>query len=267
MSEPTFDDMLSRYAARKTTPAEETALFRAAAEDQSAFDALAQEELLRDILDDASARKAFLQGASKQQSWLAAITSFIAPRTIYSLATATAALALVVTVYVNRQKPVYDKDLKGIDGGGLQVALSAMDTAPEDVKKEFDTYGATKRPNDDAARIEVSQKAYKVDDGLRVRLFCGIEAKLVLVEEAQQGPARILFPNRWNASPESSAGIPQLVPPETEKALLLDGAPGRLHLILAAFPADSNPESTIHSGGKLPAPLAVAMADVEVAAR
>src|SRR5689334_16162854 len=102
MSEPAFDDMLSRYASRKTSPTEEKALLRAASEDQDAFDALAQEEVMREIMDDPSARSAFLKGTAKQSAWWAAITSFIQPRTIYSLAGATAAAALVLTLFVNR---------------------------------------------------------------------------------------------------------------------------------------------------------------------
>jgi hypothetical protein len=271
MSEPKIDDLLSRYASRKTTPNEENNLFRAAAEDQDAFEALAQEELLRELMDDPSARQALLKATAPQAGWQASLAKFFQFRTLLSLAGATAAAAVALTVFVHRpgSEPLNDKSLdKTMEGvSGIQKTLTSMESVPDAVKKQFDSYAGVSRPNDGAVRIELNQKSYHVDDGLRITFQCDIEAKLVLIAETSDGQARMMFPNGWTKSPEVPAQMSESVPPTTERPILLDAAPGRLHLMLVAFPADSDLSIPLPSGGALPKPLAVTSTDIDIAAK
>jgi hypothetical protein len=257
MSDGKTDDALTRYASRQTTAAEESALFRAAAEDQDMFEALAQEELLREILDDPAARKALLSALPAERSGIwAFITQFMQGKTILSLAGATAAAAIALTFVVNRE-PVTDKSFES--KGTIQRSLSAMEPTPPPVKNAFAAFGRSTRPNDGAVKLELNKQAYKVDDDLRTSFTCDIEAKLVLIIDTPDGQSHILFPNQWMKSAQVPAGYAQAGPD-----ILLDTPPGKVHLTLAAFPADSDVTQPV---AQVPQPLAVTSTDIEVSAK
>jgi hypothetical protein len=262
MSDEKLENALTRYASRQTSPAEETALLRAAAEDQDIFDALAQEELMREILDDPSARKMLLKSLPAERTGIwAAITQFMQPKTIFTLAGATTAAAIALTFVVNRE-PVTDKTFEA--KGTIQQSLSSMEPTPEAVKQAFATYAQSTRPNDGTLKLELNKKSYKRDDELRVTFVCDIEAKLVLVIDTADGRSHILFPNQWTRSAQVPAGYAQSAPPATVRPILLDAPPGKMHVTIAAFPADSDVGQPVTA---VPAPLAVMSTDVDVSAK
>lgn len=248
MSEPNFDESLGRYATHKTTPEEENLLLRRAAENQEAFDALSQEGLLRELLDDPGSRKLILDATRTHPAWR--------PRLLWSLALAAATAALVITFLVER--PRSGQIFK--TGRAGQQTLSAMDSLPADVAKEFEAF----RPSDRGATILLEKNTYHAGEGLRLRVQSDVAAKLVLIELAPDGQGRILFPNRWTPSPQVPAATAQSVPPTSEEPIALDAAPGRLHLILAAFPTGSDPDGALQRGDHMPVPLTVAAANIEV---
>jgi hypothetical protein len=261
MSEPSFDDVLNRYAARKTAPDEELFLARAAMEDQSAFDALVKEEVLRQLLDEPASRKMLLKAAARPPRWRTVLERIMEPRMMWSLAGAVAAAALIVGLVLER--PGAERAVKtGVSGG---QTLSSMDPMPEDARKAFDSFTGVTRPNDSAASIRIEKKQYRLGDGLRLHFRCEIEARSMLIEESPDGKARILFPNPWTPEAQVRAGTDQSVPPAERGPIQLDGAPGRLRFILAAFPADSDPAGALQRGDPLPVPLAVATESAEVA--
>ena len=251
MSEPEFDEILTRYASRKTTDAEEKTLFHAAAENQEAFEALAHEAVLRELLDDPASRKIVLSASETQRAGR--------PRFLWALALAGAAAALVVAVYLERPRTgqVFKTGQPG------QQTLSAMDTLPGEVAKEFESFTAIDNlPKD--ARIIMPSNSYRAGEAFRLAVECDVDAKLVLIEETSDGQGRILFPNRWTPTPQVTAKTVQSIPPAAEAAIELDAAAGRVRLILAAFPMTSDPDAALQRGDRLPRPIAVAEAGFEV---
>ncbi len=101
MTRHDLEKLLGGYAAGTLTPEERRALFDAALGDQTLFDALADEEALRDVLADPACRQrvqAALVEPPRTPFWLR-------KPAMWSLAAATAAAAVVLTVAVLRTKP------------------------------------------------------------------------------------------------------------------------------------------------------------------
>ncbi len=101
MTPPDLQKLLGGYAAGTLTPEERRALFDAALADQTLFDALADEEALREVLADPACRGR-VQAALVESP----PTAFRLWRpAVWTLAAATAAAAVVLTVAVLRPKP------------------------------------------------------------------------------------------------------------------------------------------------------------------
>lgn len=101
MTPPDLQKLLGGYAAGTLTAEERRALFDAALADQTLFDALADEEALREVLADPACRER-VQAALVERP----PTAFWLRRpALWTLAAATAAAAVVLTVAVLRTKP------------------------------------------------------------------------------------------------------------------------------------------------------------------
>ena len=102
MNPSDLQKLLGGYAAGTLTPEEQLALFEAALADQTLFDALADEQALREVLADPACRER-VQAALVESP----PTAFRLWRpAVWTLAAATAAAAVVLTVAVLRTRPV-----------------------------------------------------------------------------------------------------------------------------------------------------------------
>ena len=102
MTPPDLQKLLGGYAAGTLTPEERRALFDAALADQTLFDALADEEPLREVLADPACRERVQAALVERPS----VPFWLRRPALWSMAAATAAAAVVLTVIVLRPKPV-----------------------------------------------------------------------------------------------------------------------------------------------------------------
>jgi hypothetical protein len=114
--------LLGGYAAGTLTPEERRALFDAALSDQTLFDALADEEPLREVLADPACRErvqAALVEPPRSAFWMRRPA-------VWTLAAATAAAAVVLTVFVLRDNPG-----PRTASAPRQIAMASKPVSPE----------------------------------------------------------------------------------------------------------------------------------------
>jgi hypothetical protein len=259
--EPPIEGILTRYAARQTTPEEEQLLVRAAMEDQETFDALMNDEILRVLLDDPVSQSVLVQAtvpesttaqpAAPEPWWrtaLASVSAFVGrPWMVWGAAGAVAA-AVLVAILVNAP----DKT----------SSLMAMNVVPASTERAFTDLAAARRIGPVTVELQLDRTTYRQGDDMRITLRCSQDAELILIAHREGESARVLYPNQWHQSAATPAGD-VAVPPSGTK-LRIDSPPGRLTFIAAAFPEGSRAAEAVESGRPLPEALAVASVDVEV---
>jgi hypothetical protein len=243
-----FDELLSRYAVRQLKPEEEKLLLEAAIDDDAAFGKLADEEMFRVLLEDEESRAMLLRATAPEPVYRRIFHRLMKSRPAWGLAVAATAVLIAVVI------PKRSDSL---------ATLSALKALPSAATATASQLADGKAIGQMSLEIVPNQQSYRAGDPLYLTIHSSEDADLALLAISPDGTVRLLFPNQWQSSAETPAGKTR-VPPTPNPGFRLDGGPGRIRLILAAFPRGTGAVGQLRSSGSAPPSLAVTSTEIEI---
>jgi hypothetical protein len=243
--------LLGGYVTSSLNKTEENRLMQAALENQDLFDELLDLEQLRGALEDPRLR------AQIKNELRARVNShplglierlrrllfrpYVVPAV--SLGAVALLLLLVRQGFVERDSLIAQVTLS--PPGSAMLRAASLTPATEGEEQRLTD--ARKQPPPAAASGSLmldrsgSRPSYRVGDRMRIGFRLKGPAAAVLIEERSGGSSVRLFPNRFQESPQVSAGQPITVPPPGQGDLEVEAPPGARTLRLLIFPPDTDP--------------------------